>query len=97
MRDPVGVPYTVTTAEVHFSYNTSSGDLIQALAAGWSMRTDGVWATAEYAAATKANQEKVMAQIQAYSEEVARQHNRNMAWIQRNGARHQARLSQLHQ
>lgn len=118
-----GVSYTVTSAEVHFTYRTSAGDPIEALVAGWSMRTEGVWATdvmglatdrsleeyrpmlyamleslqptEEYTAATKANQEKVMAEIQAYSEEVARQHNRNMAWIQQNGARHLARMDAI--
>ncbi|MCC6271003.1 MAG: hypothetical protein IT190_06975 [Microbacteriaceae bacterium] len=121
--EEAGVSYTVTTAEVHFSYQTSSGDVIQALVAGWSMRTDGVWTTdmmglatdrnaddyrpmlhsmleslqptAEYTAATKANQEKVMAQIKAYSEEVARQHNQNMAWIQQSAAAHQSRMDAI--
>lgn len=51
--------------------------------------------TPEYSARSRANHEQSMAQIQAFGEELTRQHNANMAWIQQSAAAHQARMEAI--
>jgi len=54
-----------------------------------------VTTTPEYAARSQANHEQSMAQIQAFGEELTRQHNANMAWIQQSAAAHQSRMQAI--
>ncbi|MCC6271002.1 MAG: hypothetical protein IT190_06970 [Microbacteriaceae bacterium] len=51
--------------------------------------------TPDYAARSQANHEQSMAQIQAFGEEMTRQHNANMAWIQQSAAAHQSRMEAI--
>jgi hypothetical protein len=54
-----------------------------------------VTTTPEYAARSQANHEQSMAQIQAFGEELTRQHNANMAWIRQSAAAHQSRMEAI--
>ncbi len=51
--------------------------------------------TPEYAARSQANHEQAMAQLKAFGEELTRQHNANMAWIQQSAAAHQSRMEAI--
>jgi hypothetical protein len=54
-----------------------------------------VTTTPEWSARSQANHEQTMAQIQAFGEELTRQHNANMAWIQQSAAAHQSRMQAI--
>ncbi len=54
-----------------------------------------VTTTPEWAARSQANHEQTMAQIQAFGEELTRQHNANMAWIAQSAAAHQSRMEAI--
>jgi hypothetical protein len=54
-----------------------------------------VTATEDYTQRAQANHEQSMAQIQAFGEELTRQHNANMAWIQQSAAAHQQRMQAI--
>lgn len=51
--------------------------------------------TDDYSARSQANHDAAMAQIQAFGEEMTRQHNANMAWIQQSAAAHQSRMEAI--
>ncbi len=54
-----------------------------------------VTTTPEWTARSQANHEQQMAQIQAFGEEMTRQHNANMAWIAQSAAAHQSRMEAI--
>jgi hypothetical protein len=54
-----------------------------------------VTATQDYTERSQTNNEQSMAQIQAFGEELTRQHNANMAWIQQSAAAHQSRMQAI--
>ncbi|MBX3309899.1 MAG: hypothetical protein KF739_05620 [Cryobacterium sp.] len=49
----------------------------------------------EFMARFQANTQNNLAQIQAFGEEMTRQHNANMAWIQQSAAAHQSRMEAI--
>ena len=51
--------------------------------------------TDDYSARSQANHDSAMAQIKAFGEEMTRQHNANMAWIQQSAAAHQSRMDSM--
>jgi hypothetical protein len=54
-----------------------------------------VTATQDYNERSQQNNANSLAQIQAFGEELTRQHNANMAWIQQSAAAHQSRMEAI--
>ena len=51
--------------------------------------------TDDFTVRAQANHDNSMAQIQAFGEELTRQHNANMAWIQQSASAHQSRMEAI--